>query len=611
MLRAVSGGGSSTPGSQIRNASGVPSNSLGIDGDYYIDTDTGFMYQRVSGAYAVQMTLKGSPGDDGSSVQNVIIGAGAPDSSIGAVGQAYLDAASNLLYPTKGVSSVTPQGFWGVNCHIGYPTSYWPNMTPASYLALFAANGIQAMRTNCSSASKATTYLSQYKALVAGGCDVLICIDAGPNYGGTFASNQTTGNTIGAAIANVLKGSGIVKIECTNECDGPFPAGAGTKITGTNPRGFVADGASYDDFDPARFECWRGMLSGLLAGIRSVTSEFKLGYASGNAFPQTAFRMMREGRDTTGAVTKTPLQLDIHCPHFYDTESSNPLQYTAKSRIGTNQLVNSLAELRGLTGNATYDVPQTPPFEVYITEWGSRASDVNQGNFINSASMVYYNNRTTYGINGIYVYGLFADSDDSGTGPVFGVAANNFGMIQADGTTKKPSWNYYTANAKANTAIVPGGWARARYLPAQPYTNGTQVLNTLTTTNNVLRSITIPGGAMGPNTMLRISAVWSCPNNANTKTFRVGFGGVTWHQSSYTNSPATATVRMEIIVQNRNALNSQVGAVVSMIGPNFNSGPALTGAIDTTVDQVVTFSAQAGVATDQLALECCAIELIG
>jgi hypothetical protein len=595
-------GGSAAAGSQIRTGSGVPSSSLGIDGDCYIDTDTGFLYQRAAGVYAVQMPLKGSPGDDGSSVQSVIIASGAPDSSIGSVGQAYIDASNNLLYPAKGASSVTPQGFWGVNCHIGYPTSYWPNMTPASYLALFSANGIQAMRTNCSSASKATTYLSQYKALVAGGCDVMICIDAAPDYNGSFASNQTAGNTLGAAIANVLKGSGIVKIECTNEQD------FNCKINGSNPRGFVSDGASYDDFIPAKFECWRGFLSGLLAGIRSVTSEFKLGFASGVAFPQTSFRMMREGRDTTGAVTKTPLQLDTANPHMYDTESSNPLSYTAKSRTGSAQAVNSLAELRGLTGNATYDVPQTPPFDVYVTEWGSRASDVNQGNFINSASMVYFNNRTTYGINGIYVYGLFADSDDSGTGPVFGVAANNFGMIQADGTTKKPSWNYYTANAKGNTAVVPGGWAKPRALPLPVYGSGVQVLNSLTVTDNVLKSFTIPGGSMGPNTTMRITAIFTMPNNANTKTFRIRFGGVVIYQASFT---AAVTLNMEFLLQNRGALNSQIGQVISMLGPTSNTGPVLTAAIDTTIDQVVAFSAQAGVGTDQLALERCSIELIG
>lgn len=606
MLRSVGGGagGAGTPGSQIRNGSGVPSNSLGIDGDYYIDTDTGFLYVRAAGVYAVSVNMSGAGGggtDNASSP--VIVGVGAPDSTIGTAGNAYVDSSTNLVYMPKGVASITPQGFFGVNIHIGYTSSYWPSMTAASYLALFAQMGIQTVRTNIASVAKANAVIGTIKGLIAGGIDVLIVIDASPNLGSTFSAQQSAASTLGAGIANVLKGSGIVNIETSNEFD------FNCKINGPNPRTFVADGASYDDFTPSKFECWRGWTSGMLSGFRGVTGEFKLGYASGVAFPQTAFRMLREGRDTTGAVTQTPLQIDFLGAHFYDTESTNPLSYTAKSRTGSAQAVNSLAEVRGLTGNATYDVPQTPAFDLYVTEWGSKAPDSNQGSFVGSAASVYFANRTTYNIKGIYVYVLFADVTDSGTGPVFGVAANNFGIIQADGSTKKAAYTSYTNFINANTVTTQGGWpAVPRYLPAPNYGNGAQVLNTLTTTNNTLRSITIPGKSMGPNTMLRITAVFSCPNNANTKTFRITFGGITWHQSGYTTA---ATVRIEIIIQNRNALNSQMGAVVSMIGPAFNAGPVLTGAIDTTADQVVGFQAQAGTGTDQLALESCNIQLVG
>lgn len=606
MLRSVGGGagGAGTPGSQIRNGSGVPSNSLGIDGDYYIDTDTGFLYVRAAGAYSVSVNMQGAGGGGADGAASpVIVGVGAPDSTVGTAGNAYLDTSTNLVYMPKGVASITPQGFFGVNIHIGYTSSYWPSMTAASYLTLFNTMGIQTVRTNIASVAKANAVIGTIKALIAGGIDVLVVIDASPNLGSTFSAQQSAASTLGAGIANVLKGSGIVNIETSNEFD------FNCKINGSNPRGFVADGGSYDDFTSSKFECWRGWTSGMLSGIRGVTSEFKLGYASGVAFPQTAFRMLREGRDTTGAVTQTPLQIDFLGAHFYDTESGNPLSYTVKSRTGSAQAVNSLAELRGLTGNATYDVPQTPAFDLYVTEWGSKAPDATQGGFVGSATSVYFANKATYNIKAIYVYVLFADSTDSGTGPVFGVAANNYGIIQADGSTKKPAYTSYTNFINANTVTTQGGWPTVpRYLPAPNYGNGAQVLNALNTSNNTLRSITIPGRSMGPNTMLRITAVFSCPNNANTKTFRITFGGVTWHQSSYTTA---ATVRIEIVIQNRNALNAQVGAVVSMIGPAFNAGPALTGAIDTTADQVVGFQGQAGVGTDQLALESCNIQLIG
>lgn len=145
-------------------------------------------------------------------------------------------------------------------------------------------------------------------------------------------------------------------------------------------------------------------------------------------------------------------------------------------------------------------------------------------------------------------------------------------------------------------------------LPLPVFSSGVQVPNTLTTTDNVLQSFTIPGKTMGPNTTIRITAIFSMPNNANTKTFRVRFGGTIFHQASYTTS---VTTNIEVLIQNRGALNSQVCQVISMIGPAFNTGPVLTGSVDTTVDQVVSFSAQAGVGTDQLNLERCSVELLG
>lgn len=57
-----------TPGSVWRNGSGIPSNGLGINGDYYLNNDNGFVYQKTSGAYTQIATIKGAdglPGADG------------------------------------------------------------------------------------------------------------------------------------------------------------------------------------------------------------------------------------------------------------------------------------------------------------------------------------------------------------------------------------------------------------------------------------------------------------------------------------------------------------------------------------------------------------------
>ena len=81
------GGGSGTPGppgtpgSVWRNNSGPPSNSLGINGDYYLNNDNGFVYQKVSNAYQQVAVIKGANGTNGTNGSVWYAGTGAPVSS--------------------------------------------------------------------------------------------------------------------------------------------------------------------------------------------------------------------------------------------------------------------------------------------------------------------------------------------------------------------------------------------------------------------------------------------------------------------------------------------------------------------------------------------------
>lgn len=52
-------------GSQIRSGSGVPSNALGVNGDYYLRTTTEDLYVKSAGTYSILVNLKGSTGSAG------------------------------------------------------------------------------------------------------------------------------------------------------------------------------------------------------------------------------------------------------------------------------------------------------------------------------------------------------------------------------------------------------------------------------------------------------------------------------------------------------------------------------------------------------------------
>lgn len=136
--------------------------------------------------------------------------------------------------------------------------------------------------------------------------------------------------------------------------------------------------------------------------------------------------------------------------------------------------------------------------------------------------------------------------------------------------------------------------------------NATQQSVTGNTNDNIVATVTIPGGLMSANSQLRICSLWTYPNNANTKTVRTRFGGNLMTQSSFTSGNGAFSV--ETILANRGT-GSQV-----FVGGGFNgfgtAGAVSTMAVDTTVDQTVTFSLQLGTSTDTMSLERFSIEVM-
>ena len=86
------------------NSNGVPSDSIGTEGDWCVDTSTGNVYHKVSGHWTSDGNIRG---DDGDKWFN---GSGAPTSSVpaGAVeGDYYLDTSTGDVYQKKS------DGTWG------------------------------------------------------------------------------------------------------------------------------------------------------------------------------------------------------------------------------------------------------------------------------------------------------------------------------------------------------------------------------------------------------------------------------------------------------------------------------------------------------------------
>jgi len=101
-------------GNSVRSGSGAPSGGLGVNGDFYINTDTSDIYGPKTGAgWGSPTSLigatgssggAGSAGADGKTVRN---GAGAPAGGLGSDGDFYIDTTADSIYGPK------TTGAWG------------------------------------------------------------------------------------------------------------------------------------------------------------------------------------------------------------------------------------------------------------------------------------------------------------------------------------------------------------------------------------------------------------------------------------------------------------------------------------------------------------------
>jgi hypothetical protein len=89
------------PGAVWRVGSTVPSNALGIDGDFYLRTTNGDVYERAAGVYSVVANIKGATGTAGAAGSNGAVwrtGSGAPSDGTGVDGDFYLRSSNGDVY---------------------------------------------------------------------------------------------------------------------------------------------------------------------------------------------------------------------------------------------------------------------------------------------------------------------------------------------------------------------------------------------------------------------------------------------------------------------------------------------------------------------------------
>ena len=106
-------GANGLDGTIILSGEGAPTNSLGHNGNYYLDVATAILYgPKTSSGWGTGLSLKGAPGTPGS---QILSGSGTPAGSLGATGDYYLDKTNYLLYGPKTASG------WGMPINLQGP----------------------------------------------------------------------------------------------------------------------------------------------------------------------------------------------------------------------------------------------------------------------------------------------------------------------------------------------------------------------------------------------------------------------------------------------------------------------------------------------------------
>ena len=88
-------------GNSVRTGKGAPAQSLGKDGDSYIDTESFDFYVKSNGAWSKEGNLKGDSGEEGSTGEDgtsIHTGKGEPEETLGNDGDSYIDLLTFDFY---------------------------------------------------------------------------------------------------------------------------------------------------------------------------------------------------------------------------------------------------------------------------------------------------------------------------------------------------------------------------------------------------------------------------------------------------------------------------------------------------------------------------------
>lgn len=301
--------------------------------------------------------------------------------------------------------AATPGMFFGMNGHYDY------TYTPPQLIAILKGMGCNMYRVGCNSTSKQISAVAKLASAFNGTGISMLCLiqqgltDAsGALYGSEAAAYADAYNT-GLTVASALKPYGVTMYECGNE------------LTRRSQTVLYSNRAGTDvaDFNNANWPVMRGVMRGLIAGVKAVQPDAKCGINFCVA-DIGASDALWDGFQPDGTSGYPKVRWDITTWHNYE-------------------VYGDLFDIGSDGAGPHFDLPQYckarygVPF--MITEWNANPeqTDAYRATFVQSRLQSFYDARKTHNIHSAMYYVL-----DSGN--------HTFG-IMINGAPITPTYNSY------------------------------------------------------------------------------------------------------------------------------------------------------------------------
>jgi hypothetical protein len=316
---------------------------------------------------------------------------------------------------TRAVAHSNTSLFYGINGHMAWGTGIYHTMPVEQQLAILQNLGVTMYRCDIADPGMSRTIAD---ALIGSFADSGVSIlpvlnprSAQWNPLGTESDAYALGYRLAVRCTQPL--AGLVRyIECGNELDT-----VGLQIGG--------DGSQSNDWSPEQWPSFRGVIRGMIDGVRAVDSTIQCGVNVGIPMAYRALQMLWGGIQPDGTPQGTsgaaPLRWDYTTYHWY--HSSGDIQCAGRDQ----QCVNILQVLK-----ESFGIP------IWLTEYGwSGANDGPSAasTYLGQVLAEYRAAKDQYDLQSIMLYELI-DAD--------------FGLIQGDGATRNPAYETFRAFVAGN-----------------------------------------------------------------------------------------------------------------------------------------------------------------